>query len=152
MSAQAVVRRIEKYSFLLPLGGTMTVTEYWHFNVFRLGILLKHVNFGVDMTLYEISSFLANNQYSLPCHALQRKLKLLIAKFLRLEVDLTKAAGGFVKVQHMQTVKGGMQVLQNSLKQVMATERGSACPTKCDRKFENDFRPMYSCKTDTVIC
>ena len=27
-----------------------------------------------------------------------------------------------------------------------------ACPTKWDKKLENDFRPMYSCKRDIVIC
>lgn len=38
LATEAIARSMEKYHFLLPVGGTMTVTEYWHVNVFRLGL------------------------------------------------------------------------------------------------------------------
>ncbi len=37
--------------FLLPVGGAMTMTEYWPVDVFRLR-LMKHLESEADLTLY----------------------------------------------------------------------------------------------------
>lgn len=73
----------EKYDFLLPLWGAMTVSEYWHVNMDRLG-LLPNVNFGIDMTMNNdvtaMSCFMVNHQY-LPQPKWQRCSKKAFTKF-----------------------------------------------------------------------
>ncbi len=93
--------------FLLSVGGAMTVTEYWHVDVFRLG-LLSNVNFGADWTMYmwvtTTSCFMAKCVKWLPHHgyAVRQKLtnstsfhheglKIALTKF---DLDLINSLGG----------------------------------------------------------
>lgn len=50
LATGAVIKSIEKCSFLLPQGGAITITEYWHISVFRPGLLSN--KFRSDSTLY----------------------------------------------------------------------------------------------------
>ncbi len=35
-------------NFLLPAGGAMTITGYWHVDVFQASTFIKHMKFGAD--------------------------------------------------------------------------------------------------------